>query len=291
MSLTSFLKNQDVKRRFSQEFAMPHIVLEGELKAPPLSKRYSLVGTAFDYLLRFYIEWLNPGAITAPWVAEMVFSLMIRQAIFGDETEALCKFYEQEAEAREYLEQAKVAYKEFLSSGRITDELLQGVIRLAKLDTIVRSMFVDENLGEVYQEDMDDLRKLIAIVDPELFKASYSCWLNPTFGEGSALVGGADADLLIDNALIDIKTTKYLKFQRDYFNQLIGYYVLHRIGRVNEPTLQPEVSRVGIYFSRHGILHMLDLRNIVHEETFSDFVNWFIARAKQEREKRIGYSP
>lgn len=74
MSLTSFLKNQDVKERFRQEFMIPRVAVKKEILAPPLSKRYSLVGTAFDYLMRFYLKWLNPDAITSQWVAELAFT-------------------------------------------------------------------------------------------------------------------------------------------------------------------------------------------------------------------------
>jgi len=38
--------------------------------APPLTTHYGLVGTAFDYLFRFYIKYLNPKAITHRCVAE-----------------------------------------------------------------------------------------------------------------------------------------------------------------------------------------------------------------------------
>jgi hypothetical protein len=72
MSLTSFLERKDVRDRFRQEFAMPGMKVKRELLAPPLSNRYSLVGTAFDYLVRFYVERLNPYAITRRWIAEQV---------------------------------------------------------------------------------------------------------------------------------------------------------------------------------------------------------------------------
>ena len=59
MSLTSFLERKDVRERFRQEFDMPRMKTKRELLAPPLSNRYSLVGTAFDYLARFYVERLD----------------------------------------------------------------------------------------------------------------------------------------------------------------------------------------------------------------------------------------
>ncbi|RLJ00615.1 MAG: hypothetical protein DRP08_06425 [Candidatus Aenigmatarchaeota archaeon] len=54
---------------------------------------------------------------------------------------------------------------------------------------------------------------------PEYFKPKKICILNPTFGRASELVHGADCDLVIDDTIIDIKTTQETKFRRDYFSQ------------------------------------------------------------------------
>lgn len=48
MSLTSFLKNKDVKDKFSQEFPIPEFTIKKEILAPPLTNHFALVGTAFD---------------------------------------------------------------------------------------------------------------------------------------------------------------------------------------------------------------------------------------------------
>ena len=57
MSLTSFLKIKEVKAKFRETFKKPSIKLEGEILAPPQTKNYGLVGTAFDYLMRFVLEY------------------------------------------------------------------------------------------------------------------------------------------------------------------------------------------------------------------------------------------
>ena len=48
---------------------------------------------------------------------------------------------------------------------------------------------------------------------------SEKCYLNPTFGDASNLVGGADADIILDDMLIDIKTTKAISFTQEHYNQ------------------------------------------------------------------------
>ena len=69
MSLTKFLKIEDVKKKFQEYFSKTGFAVKKEILAPPLTKNYGRVGTTFDYLLRFYLKYLNPQAITHRWVA------------------------------------------------------------------------------------------------------------------------------------------------------------------------------------------------------------------------------
>ena len=250
MSLTTFLKNRDVKEEFARQFPKPRFSLKKEILAPPITKHYSLVGTAFDYLMRFYLKHLNPDAITKRWVAELSISHplspLLKNVIIDATTHEVIEFTETKdtQKAKHIIEKAKMVYSNYLSSGEVTDELIESALLLAQLDPIFRAGFVDENIGTIDEGDVADLRNLISIVNPEAFRAQELCMLNPTFGEGSRLVGGADADLLIDDALIDIKTTKSLKLSRDYFNQLIGYYTLFKIGGVDNAPYAPKIERI-----------------------------------------------
>ena len=289
MSLTSFLNKKDVREQFRQEFTMPRLAVKKEILALPLSRRYSLVGTAFDYVMRFYLERLNPGAVTGQWVAEHSItdplSPLLKDIDVEIDAETGKIFYTETAltrKVRQIIEQAKNHYSECFSSGHITDQLLESTLHLAQLDIICRANIVDENLGTAHKEDIEDLRNLVTIIETELFQASRLCLLNPSFGEASRLVGGADADLLIDNTIIDIKTTKNLQLKRDDFNQLLGYFILHEISGIGDLTPKPKVSRIAIYFSRFAYLHIFDLNDIINTETFSNFVRWFIDRAKQK---------
>ena len=133
--------------------------------------------------------------------------------------------------------------------------------------------------------DIKRLNNLITLVDPRLFKAKKICLLNPTFKKASELVKGADADLVIDDMLIDIKTTKYLQNKQDYFNQLIGYYTLYRIGGISGMPATNKIKRLGIYFSRHGYLQLYNIKDITiikDKDKFSEFVEWLKERAIQE---------
>jgi hypothetical protein len=112
------------------------------------------------------------------------------------------------------------------------------------------------------------------------FRAKRSCLLNPTFGDASRLVGGADADLVIDSMLVDVKATKNFVVTRDHFNQLIGYMVLHDLTRIGEVRPKRRISKLAIYFARHAHLETFNVRDIVNPETYPRFVQWFSTAAE-----------
>jgi len=187
------------------------------------------------------------------------------------------------AKGKKVILQAKEREKAFLETGQIIDELIESALSLAYLDPIYRANRGHEYIGTpIDEKDIEDVRKLISIVIPDHFTAKRLCMINPTFGIASRMVGGADADIVIDDNIIDIKTSQKLELQLSYFHQVIGYYILHQIGGLGELQPKPEIKRVGIYFSRYAHLHTLDLEGIINEDTFPDFVEWFKERAKKE---------
>jgi hypothetical protein len=137
MSLTSFLQRNDVRDKFKQEFPKPKLVPSQEILAPLVSKNPRLIGTAFDYLMRFYAKYVNPQAIEQEWIAEKSLRLL-RQPGFKH-------LYEQ---GYLIITQAKENYLEFLKTGQATEALIQSALGLAKLDSMYRSGKVKENLQQ-----------------------------------------------------------------------------------------------------------------------------------------------
>ncbi len=275
MSLTSFIKIPAVRAIFKKEFPLERIKLEGELTAPPITKNYPLVGTAFDYLFRFYLEHKNPNCITKRWVAEASVLRMDLDLETGlTEDRQGIDLLKTSKKMKDLLDKSKKIQAKFQSNGKLDDEIIQTAVTLAQMDVYYRQGLVPSNLGTVEEGDIKDMRNLISLVDADLFKAKKHCYLNPTFGYGSTLVGGADADLIVDNALIDIKTTKNLAFTQEMFNQLIGYYILAKLGEVNESQKIP-IEKVGIYYSRHGILHTISAKEIEGNPNFPKFMRVF----------------
>lgn len=115
--LTSLIKEKDVKERFDQEFNKPPFLVKRPLLVPLLSNRSSMIGTAFDYLLRFHLQRLNPQSVERrPWIAE----------------EPL-KFYEEEeknlwpadrksfAKIKKVISNAQASLSSFLENGMLSD--------------------------------------------------------------------------------------------------------------------------------------------------------------------------
>lgn len=304
MSLTSFLANGDVKERFRQEFPKPRVGISNKPLAPPLTNHYGLVGTAFDYLMRFYLERLNPKAITHKWIAEHALyilasglenpakvedpaqlknldkALNIAEQI--NKADLNLTYVDLVEKAADIIKKSKNEHSNYIKSGKMSDELINSTILLSQLDPIFRAGVVDKNIGVIDNKDVEDLSNLISLVDPKTFKGNELCLLDPTFGKASILVGGADVDLVIDDMMIDIKTTKKLELKRGYFNQLIGYYTLYKIGGIDGMLEKHEIKRLGIYFSRYSHLHVINIEDIGDKNTFPRFLEWFKERAGKE---------
>lgn len=93
--------------------------------------------------------------------------------------------------------------------------------------------------------DIDFMADLFITTQQEMLTAS-SVVLNPSFGISSFQLGGADADLILDGRLIDIKTKKNASVDLADLWQLLGY-------ALSDYDDEYQIREVGIYFSRHGL--------------------------------------
>lgn len=279
MSLKRFLEVPVVSRQFAALFPKPGFMLKKEILAAPRTKNYSLVGTAFDYLLRFLLERVYPGAVTTRWVAEKVIresgtrTVMLYDAALWDET------------VRDLLSKARMNHSQFLKTGVIGDDLIRGALHLAQLDPVARgvSSIEEVHLGLTSKDDVDDLRRLLERVDMDTLQAKEICVLNPVFGKASQMVGVAgDADILLDDILLEVKTIQKLALRRDHFHQLIGYYLLACIGGVDGLETKPGIMRLGIYFSRHAELFTFPVSEVIKKRDLQRTLEWFEALIERQ---------
>jgi len=264
MSLTRFIKEKEIRDKFNEVFLKPSAKLNGEMKAPPLTKNYPLVGTAFDYLFRFYIKAHNPTAKTHQWVAE---SALKKMKIF--------EFNDLYNISEKLIDNTKRVYYDYLQTKKLTDKVLESTIHLAQIDPFFRAGVIDKNLGYANPLDVQDLKNLISLVDINKFNPKKILLLNPEFGIASDLVGGADADFIVDNNLIDIKTTMKPDLKKEDYRQIIGYYILSVIGGIDDAPKDHQLNQISIYSSRYGEMMSFN----IPENLDQDFLNWFKEKA------------
>lgn len=298
MSLIRFVGLPEIRQRLEEQFVMPPLKTPDNIKVEPKTKSYGLIGTAFDYLFRFRLKRLNPTASTKRWVAEIALNLL-PQDYDNEELKAESKstgipievlrdivgldMKKQHGSLGEkvgrLITEAKQLYSAYIQSGIMSDDIIRATVHLAQIDPIYRAGYVDPNLGKVDDLVIKELCELIEIVNDDAFIAKDHCLLNPTFGEASREVGGADADFIIDGCMVDIKTTKSAKFTRDQFNQLVGYYILHDIGGIDGDR-NITITSLGIYYSRYGELCTFPVAP-PFGKGYSSFVKWFRKKMKE----------
>lgn len=259
MSLTHFIKIPVFRNEFNTKFPRPIIKLAGDIKSKPISKNHKIIGTAIDYLIRFQLKYSFPKTKEQQWVAELAYQKYSDRRI------------------KKYLTIAKKNYFKFLKNGKLTDDLIKSSIDLAKFDIIFRSggMYFPNDFGRYRKVDIKELKNIFNNIDFQKLKIKRRCILNPTFGRYSQLLRGADADLIVDNKLIDIKNTKKLQITREMLNQIIGYYFLGRIGKVNGITKWDTITEIGFYFSRYDLLYLFNVDEFLTKKKIKSFEKWF----------------
>lgn len=252
MSLTRVVELPVVREFMSRFLANQKMNAGSSLRVPPSAPSPPRIGTAFDYVLRFGLAARGLGIQRGSTVAQEGAERLPGNA------------------RRVGLRAVERAERTLLTSA--ASELLdrggaEAALVLTAYEICFRAGRADD-IGRVpTEEDITELQALHAIVPWAEFKPTTRTLLNPTFGMGSHLVGGGDADLILDDLLIDIKTTNDAKLTPKYLRQLVGYTLLaNRYGIDDDPNAGSKIRRVGIYFSRVGRLLQMDLDSIIREE-------------------------
>lgn len=198
MSLTSLIRSdKELREKISKAFSRPKLVKNKPLLVEPHTKHYGLVGTAFDYIFRFYLERLNNVSNeNEVWVAEQAIGLLAHNE---DVYRGGVKI----------INNVKKLRKEYFKVGNLSEKLIRQTLRMSYIDPIFRAGVGIEYIGvDADKADIDDIQKQFELIEESQFKAKNICLLNPTFGEASGLVGGADADFLIDDKIDRYKNNK-----------------------------------------------------------------------------------
>jgi hypothetical protein len=165
----------------------------------------------------------------------------------------------------------------------LSDAAAEACMRLAELDIIHRAGLKKFRFHPTGPDEWAELQALWSIVPWDEFIGFRWTVLNPTFGAGSRLVGGADADLLVDDVLVDFKCSVRPGLAIRDVRQVVGYAVLaNRFGVdgldpaafADWPGDQP-VTHLGLYLARAGVLHVFPLNEAIspfHQRELLEFL-------------------
>ena len=267
MSLSSHLKdnNSPVRQFLSDHFPNTAMLArearEGLSKASTMRQTMtaplSTIGTSLDYRLRYYFDITRSEDLVA-WKGAQLMELAmvgmntptidpgVAKSFFANLEHQLQELNpigrrldsSQEEVIGRYCVVLALFEQVYRAGTRINSPLFSGIYKSAEdLLEIAKSHWIDDlrNLSWLFYDRHHDL-------------LTSSVVLNPTF-DGSVDVGGADADLILDGCLVDIKTTVRRDLNKFglWVYQLLGYCLL-------DYSDQHRINGVGFYMSRQGVL-------------------------------------
>jgi hypothetical protein len=288
MSLKRFVQRPHVRAELSYfRPSGPHLI-PAPIRVPPGNGNRQRLGAAFDYLLRFELGRRVRDAVEGPWVAERAAAgvgFELRDLDQFESAKALLAHQQrQERQVNRVLRDGKRAISAYRrkrrSSSRDRAELAGYALRFASLDEVCRSGTRAPDFNAAPNEQIAELLELLSLVPFDALCNARPLLLNPTFREASRVVGGADADLICGDTLIDVKTVNEKSVQADYFDQLLGYFILARHARRFDTSF-PIINHLALYFARQGHLWKTWDVSALHDDAeFLTLEQWFIDEAE-----------
>lgn len=255
MSLTGLIqKNKPFRDAVKASTRRPVVSRQNAVFIEPRSKRHGLVGTAFDYLVGYRIEHNTPGLIKTKTSLSANKAIQILKQMTRTERDR-----ESVRDAERRIEACEVHASIFVENGYLTPEFVGSLLEVSQLDQIYRAGVLPRlPLSKASRADIEDVFALYGAMPKERFVARRDAYVGPDFGVASQIVGGADADFVIDGTLIDTKTTVKKAITLAMWCQIIGYYLLNRIEK-NVGSCFIDIDRIGIYFARYGEFYEVDV--------------------------------
>lgn len=273
MSLTSFLEDSPHVRAYLLEhFPKPEPVLARETIVDLSKTNASWIGTAFDYAVRWAFSIRYPLARREPqyWIAEA--------ALLGMAPRSSCH-----VRATTAIAGARATLERSIGTGRFPDELLKHAMSLAVIDPIFRAGVGHQYVGRrVLRHEVMELRRLLRLFPFEQLTPRRCCLLNPIL-RAAPDVGGADIDLVIDDMILDIKTTTDGTCYREYINQLLGYYLLALEAGIDGLPRSSRIRRLGLYLSRQNHLVVWRIPQFGSAKRFDTARRWFMREVRRAR--------
>jgi hypothetical protein len=245
MSLTAFVERKDIKAEIRRCFPKkpPWRVRKSPIVSVTTTKP-QVLGSAIDYFVRLHAERVNRQPNTSTWLA-------VVGAEFASFESPLMKLRTQA-----WLHDARCRWQDYLERGVLTEPLLSACIRLGQLEHVYRAKRLGpKSFLPIEPADVEDMWGMAELArEQPWLTAEHRVLLNAKFCRWSKLIHGADCDLVVNDMIVELKTTKDTAISRRYLDQLIGYFILSRLDESSRFEREGVVTRLGIYFTRFGKL-------------------------------------
>ncbi|MEJ7766139.1 MAG: hypothetical protein WKF86_11650 [Acidimicrobiales bacterium] len=216
-----------------------------------------IVGAAFDYRLRYFFgatpaEQLVAAAGAGDHEDWPAFAAALDATVDRLQPAGRALGVEDEAELARYCWVLAVFESHFRMGGLRYE---------TPIDALGPSPGIEALLGLAPAGGIEDLGRLVSKLQasPLAEMLDRPFCLNPKFRCAGRLVGGADADLLVDGLLVEVKTTKNntMKRREDGY-QLLGYLLL-------DQHVDHEIDSLGFYLSRIPTLMTWPVAELLEE--------------------------
>lgn len=228
---------------------------------------YSFMGMTFDYMCRFILQKFQYKYFNVK--VNNIYDLVAKNGY-----DRLHK------DGNDLIEKYKINYENIIdfiynnyvynNEVKIYDyfRILPFAYNLSKLEDIYRSGTLNQfriavrfPMGRDSKWLLEDLLNLfIEKFDNKYKLREYQTNIiyNPNFGIYSQRIGGADADIIINDSLIDFKTTGSITYDDKplkNLKQLIGYYLLNYLNKGYS------IDTICLYYARYGVFIEKTLTN------------------------------
>lgn len=285
MSLTTFTATSAVRALFNKTAVG---IPKGHFVAPTIIDHIdkgnaSLVGTAVDYMIRILLARHAKEKGIQTYSDGYVAWLAIAKAKATD-NEKLA------ADLSKISGRCEGIFDDIINrtdAGR--HGFADACYRMAKLDVAGRvgHQYLDGIYGQLLpgHQNYDVFKEILQFIDvieiEKTFDPKQVALLNPSFLHSPA-VGGADADVVADDTLFEIKTTSQNALHRHYFEQLAGYAALAEIGGFScligngrQTITGMPIRNLGLFFPRQNLKLVYPIAELFGMFGWEEYVSGF----------------
>jgi hypothetical protein len=298
MSATGLLRNKQFVAKLRKIFPTTTIKPSSDEIVPPLSKNFSQIGIAFDYLFRIYlaryhrfkhphITWeadksimlLNvtddsrmlPDKVAGYRLTDLEYGLGVKRINW----------------ALDVLKKAKELTVDYHRTGNFKDELLWSIYQLSFLEMAIRSGKAEylepDQLHKPDTAVIEELRLLLIAATKSNLRLTQSLYLSPGL-RGDFLTQGASPDLVVDGWICDIKVASRFHETSRWVDQLVLYAAMADLAGFNLRRTDyldlsfgnsrlVEIKGIAAYFARQGQWVPIAISDLVNRTQMRDIQN------------------